>query len=201
MKFPVFTLLAGNLAFSETSSQLTPPSSGESGANLTSSIMLGYAGFVLGAELEKCCCSCGDQESSVRRTMALRHISARRRGIPHESGHWWGGGRCSAAFTPENFFSKARGHGRPRQRAGDYRSVRGPRCHERRRCRPRVRSDARCGPKMPTDPEAPPIRPERHIPNSIATMRRRLIVALARTLPRCPCCNAPIRKTARIPDY
>jgi NAD(P)-dependent dehydrogenase (short-subunit alcohol dehydrogenase family) len=28
MKFPVFSLLAGNLAFSETSSQLTPPSSG-----------------------------------------------------------------------------------------------------------------------------------------------------------------------------
>jgi hypothetical protein len=52
-----------------------------------------------------------------------------------------------------------------------------------------------------TDPGAPPIRPERHIPNSIATMRRRLIVALARTLPRSPCCNAPVRKTARIPDY
>ena len=51
------------------------------------------------------------------------------------------------------------------------------------------------------DPEAPPIRPERHIPNSIATIRRRLIVALAKTLPRCPCCNTPIRKTARIPDY
>jgi len=34
MKFPVFSLLAGNLAFSETSSQLTPPSSGESRANL-----------------------------------------------------------------------------------------------------------------------------------------------------------------------
>ena len=51
------------------------------------------------------------------------------------------------------------------------------------------------------DPEAPPIRPERHIPNSIITVRRRLIVALARTLPRCPCCNAPIRKIARIPDY
>jgi hypothetical protein len=31
---------------------------------------------------------------------------------------------------------------------------------------------------MVTDPEAPPIRPERHIPNSIATVRRRLIVAL-----------------------
>ena len=35
MKFPVFSLLAGNLAFSETSSQLTPPSSGESIANPT----------------------------------------------------------------------------------------------------------------------------------------------------------------------
>ena len=41
-----------------------------------------------------------------------------------------------------------------------------------------------------TDPEAPPLRPERHIPNSIATMRRRLIVALVRNLPRCPCCAA-----------
>src|SRR6516225_9402961 len=48
------------------------------------------------------------------------------------------------------------------------------------------------------DPEAPPIRPERHIPNSIITVRRRLIVALARTLPRCPCCNAPIRKMQNI---
>ena len=35
MKFPVFSLLAGNLAFSETSSQLTPPSRRESTANLT----------------------------------------------------------------------------------------------------------------------------------------------------------------------
>ena len=34
----------------------------------------------------------------------------------------------------------------------------------------------------------------RHIPNSIAMVRRRLIVALARTLPRCPCCNAPPAK-------
>jgi SRSO17 transposase len=40
-------------------------------------------------------------------------------------------------------------------------------------------------------PEAPPIRPERHVPNSIATMRRHLIVALASTLARSPCCNAP----------
>ena len=42
-----------------------------------------------------------------------------------------------------------------------------------------------------TDPEAPPIRTERHIPNSIATMRRRLIVALVRSAPRCPCCTRP----------
>jgi SRSO17 transposase len=41
-------------------------------------------------------------------------------------------------------------------------------------------------------PEAPPVRPERHVPNSIATMRRHLIVALAGTLARCPCCNAPL---------
>ena len=41
-----------------------------------------------------------------------------------------------------------------------------------------------------TDPEAPPLRPERHIANSIATMRRRLIVALVKTLSRCPCCAA-----------
>src|SRR5580704_14826966 len=34
MKFPVNSLLAGNLAFPETSSQLTPPSSGESTASL-----------------------------------------------------------------------------------------------------------------------------------------------------------------------
>jgi hypothetical protein len=32
------------------------------------------------------------------------------------------------------------------------------------------------------------------VPNSIATMRRHLTVALAGTLARCPCCNAP-RKT------
>ena len=41
--------------------------------------------------------------------------------------------------------------------------------------------------RLPT--EAPPLRPERHIPNSIATMRRRLIVAIARSLSRCLCCT------------
>ncbi len=33
-----------------------------------------------------------------------------------------------------------------------------------------------------------PIRTECHIPDSIATLRRRLIVAIAKRLPRCPCC-------------
>ncbi len=37
-----------------------------------------------------------------------------------------------------------------------------------------------------TDPAAPPIRPERHIPNSIATVHRMLIVEITRALPRCP---------------
>jgi SRSO17 transposase len=41
------------------------------------------------------------------------------------------------------------------------------------------------------NPEDPPLRPERHVPNSIATMRRRLVAALATTLSRCPCCAAP----------
>jgi hypothetical protein len=46
------------------------------------------------------------------------------------------------------------------------------------------------------DPEAPPLRPERHIPNSIATIRRRLVLAFVKNLPRCPCCAAPITNLA-----
>ena len=42
-----------------------------------------------------------------------------------------------------------------------------------------------------TSREDPPLRPERHVPNSIATMRRKLMVALAATLSRCPCCTVP----------
>jgi hypothetical protein len=45
------------------------------------------------------------------------------------------------------------------------------------------------------NPEAPPVRPERHVANSIATVRRDLSVALATTLARCPCCNAPRKNT------
>ncbi|RWK79070.1 MAG: hypothetical protein EOR51_22070 [Mesorhizobium sp.] len=36
-----------------------------------------------------------------------------------------------------------------------------------------------------TDPT--PLRPERHVANSIATIRIKLARALARRLPRCPC--------------
>ena len=46
-------------------------------------------------------------------------------------------------------------------------------------------------------PEDPPLRPERHIPNSIATMRERLIDAIVRCLPRCPCCHSQNRRYTR----
>jgi len=49
-----------------------------------------------------------------------------------------------------------------------------------------------------TDPEDPPLRPERHVPNSIATVRRRIIDALVRRLPRCPCCRASTARPARM---
>jgi hypothetical protein len=44
---------------------------------------------------------------------------------------------------------------------------------------------------VPTDQGAPPIRPERHVGNSITTMRLRIAPTLARNLPRCPCCHRP----------
>ena len=43
-------------------------------------------------------------------------------------------------------------------------------------------------PKVP-DPAAPPLRPERHNPTSIATIRTRLVAALVKRLPRCPYCH------------
>ena len=42
------------------------------------------------------------------------------------------------------------------------------------------------------DPAAPPLRTERHVPTSIATIRRRIAHALAPTVPRCPCCAQTI---------
>ena len=47
------------------------------------------------------------------------------------------------------------------------------------------------------DPADPPIRPERHVPNSIATIRRRLTLALSQTLLRCPCCARPMQGPRR----
>jgi len=47
------------------------------------------------------------------------------------------------------------------------------------------------------DPEAPPIRPQRHIPNSIATIRRELTAAIANRLQRCPHCVRRIRSSHR----
>ncbi len=40
-----------------------------------------------------------------------------------------------------------------------------------------------------TDPEDLPLRSQRHMPNSIATLRLRLAQTLSHTLPRCPCCG------------
>jgi hypothetical protein len=72
----------------------------------------------------------------------------------------------------------------------------------------RTEDDSRLGPAVApklqkpslpvTEPEAPPIRPERHVANSIATLRRRLIGALAQALDRCPCCQIR-QQSKRIP--
>jgi hypothetical protein len=37
--------------------------------------------------------------------------------------------------------------------------------------------------------QMPPLRPERHVPSSVAMLRRRLIVALVAHPPRCPYCG------------
>jgi SRSO17 transposase len=68
-----------------------------------------------------------------------------------------------------------------------------------RRFPPQAPGGAKClaYPCVP-NPKAPPIRPERHVENSIATIRRQLTIALARTLTRCPCCQAlPSRRSYR----
>src|SRR5262249_42625668 len=60
--------------------------------------------------------------------------------------------------------------------------------------------DSKCLPyPVVTDPAAPPIRPQRHVPDSIATLHRRLAVAIARTLlPRCPCCARRLTRTGTV---
>ena len=68
----------------------------------------------------------------------------------------------------------------PDLRAGDDSPLRtSSRQVVRRTCRSR---------RLPT-PRRRRCGTERHIPNSIATMRRRLTVALAKRLSRCPCCQ------------
>ena len=47
------------------------------------------------------------------------------------------------------------------------------------------------------DPVAPPLRTERHSPNSIATLRRRLTAAIVRRLSRCPCCARTIEPSQK----
>ncbi len=49
-------------------------------------------------------------------------------------------------------------------------------------------------------PACPPLRPERHAPTSIPTMRRRLTIGLARRLPRCPYCHATPPPLTRDPE-
>ena len=64
---------------------------------------------------------------------------------------------------------------------------------------PPINSRRLAFPKI-VNPEALPVRPERHVVNSIATIRQHLIIALAGTLARCPCCKAP-RKTAGVHPF
>ena len=40
-----------------------------------------------------------------------------------------------------------------------------------------------------TDLEVLPARTQRHVPDLIVPMRERLAIAIARSLPRCPCCT------------
>src|SRR5271169_482876 len=50
--------------------------------------------------------------------------------------------------------------------------------------------DLGMGRDSPLSLPAAHIRPERHVENSIATIRKRLTVALAKSLARCPCCHS-----------
>ena len=45
------------------------------------------------------------------------------------------------------------------------------------------------------DPADPPVRPERHVPNSITSIRIAIARTIARALPRCPCCQRTTQHT------
>src|SRR6516165_3922552 len=59
--------------------------------------------------------------------------------------------------------------------------------------------DSKCLPyPVVTDPEAPPLRPQRHVPNSIATLHRRAVYAIGQALlPRCPACARNFPRNSR----
>lgn len=69
----------------------------------------------------------------------------------------------------------------------DSSSPKGRRFPPQRRSKPKTARNLTF-PKV-TDSADPPIRPERHTPNSIATVRRHLTVALSPNLQRFPCCT------------
>src|SRR5258708_5238553 len=79
MKFPVFSLLAGNLAFSETSSQLTPPSSEESGANFISISSITQLRFAVSGRplYGSHAAGGGGASSSVRSPRSVRRTQAK----------------------------------------------------------------------------------------------------------------------------
>ena len=52
-------------------------------------------------------------------------------------------------------------------------------------------SSRRMAPSTVDDTALPPLRRERHVSNSIVTLRRRLTAAFPKTLSRCTCCLAP----------
>jgi hypothetical protein len=83
MKFPVFSLLTGNFE-TETSSHVTPPSSGESAANLTSSPWRRHAAFT---------CSCNHGRERGKETPHDIASDLRLRSVPSPGRETCAGGR------------------------------------------------------------------------------------------------------------
>ena len=100
---------------------------------------------------------------------------------------------ASSSISPTSAFAPARA-GPPAAR---------PRPHRAHRPRRTIRwssltvAHATGGPEG-VDPEAPPLRTERHVVTSIATLRRQLTVGLAHKLDRCPCCCRTAQRGKRM---
>lgn len=99
--------------------------------------------------------------------------SGKRIGLGHYEGRGWHGFHhyATLAIAAYGFLTKKRG------------LIPTPRPDDPSRSSKRLR--------YPTviDPAAPPVRPERHIANSITTIGIKLTRSLAQSLPRCPCCQ------------